>query len=119
MATFGGQMTCKLTDGTVIRIRGDFTRRPSNITAATITNQDGTIDKTVTPRPYGFGLTAVNDGQNWNKLLLETGINATVINETTGKTELFSNGQFTGEPEIANDGAVTGLTFDSTHYRVV
>lgn len=120
MATFGGVMSFKLSNGTPMKIRGDFTERPSNITAATVTNQDGSIDKTVTTRPYGFGATFVDEGQDFNALMLETGINATVVEESTGKTRLYSGGQFSGEPEInRTDGAVTGLTFDASQRQVV
>ncbi len=118
--TFGGVMSFKLSNGTQMRIRGDFTERPSNITAATVTNQDGSIDKTLTPRPYGFGATFVDEGQDFDALLLETGINATIVEENTGKTRLYSGGQFSGEPEISRaDGAVTGLTFDAPQRRVL
>jgi hypothetical protein len=120
MATFGGVMSFKLSNGTPMKIRGDFTERPSNITAATVTNQDGSIDKTVTPRPYGFSATFTDDGQDFNALLLETDINATIVEESTGKTRLYSGGQFSGEVSIDRmTGAVTGLEFDAPQRRVV
>ncbi|SCM73373.1 conserved hypothetical protein [uncultured Pleomorphomonas sp.] len=120
MATFGGVMSFRLSNGTQMRIRGDFTERPSNITAATVTNQDGSIDKTITPRPYGFSATFVDEGQDFDDLLLETGINATVVEENTGKTRLYSGGQFSGEVSIdRSNGAVTGLEFDAPNRQVV
>lgn len=120
MATFGGVMSLKLSNGTPMKIRGEFTERPSNVTAATVVNGDGSFDKTLTPRPFGFSATFVDEGQDFSALLIETGINATVVEENTRKTRLYSGGQFSGEPEINQmDGAVTGLTFDAAQRKVV
>jgi hypothetical protein len=115
---FGGLMHLTLSGGRRMTIRGSFEERPSNVVAETVTNQDGSLDKTVTLRPFGFTFTGRDEGQSFNDLLLEENVNATLVEEHNGRTILYTAGMFSGEVSINRmNGEVSGLSFDARHRR--
>lgn len=117
---FGGEMSFRTSTGARMAIRGEFTMESSRYNNAVVTNQDGSNTKTVGLKPYRMACTFERKtGVNFDNLLKEIGINATVVERYAGRTHLLTRGFFEGTPtEDRATGAVTGLTFVADLYRL-
>lgn len=118
--SFGGQMLLTLGDGRRVKVRGDFNIDPTDVTVSTEKNTDRTHARVLTLRNYkcemALELDASVDAQD---LILFEG-NLTIVEAHTGRTHLFSDGGFTGEPKTDQmTGKTTGLSFESNVYRRV
>ena len=118
---FGGTMHLTFSGGRRLTIRSDFEERLSGVSAETITNQDRSLDKTISLQPYGFSATfRIPDDLDLDALLLEEAIDATLVEEHTGRTILYTDGMFSGAPSgNRQSGAMTSLSFDCRQRREV
>jgi len=121
MAQFGGEMQFRLSTGTRLKMRGDFNTEPSRYENETVTNQDGSNSKTVTLKPYRVSCTFEDKANiDYDALLREHGINATVVEDYTSTRHLYTGGFFEGTPEVDRlTGEVSGLMFVSDKYQKV
>lgn len=122
MATdnFGGHMSVKLSDGTpiVMRAEGDFTIEGTTLSAEAVTNQNGTIDRTLAPKPAKMMCDFKDNNLPVQALMEKTGLNLTVVERVSGVTHLFTDGFFTGTPAAnRKTGTITGLVFEAARYR--
>lgn len=116
---FGGETRLVLNNGRRITLRGDFTLMPGNAEAEAITNQDGSLSQSVTLTAPSFEVSFEDSGGvDWDDLIRQTGINATVTEDYPGVIHTFTNGFFTGRAEVdRKTGEVTGLVFNAQVYR--
>ena len=118
---FGGLMSFETSTGVKMKIRGDFTMESSRLNNEVVTNQDGSNTKTIGLKPYRLACTFERKtGVDFDSLLLENGINVTVVETHAKRRHLLTAGFFEGTPsEDRNTGAVTGLNFVSDKYRQI
>lgn len=118
--SFGGQMLLTLGDGRRVKVKGDFKRAATNVTVASEKNLDGSHARVLTLRNYKCEMTLeLERSVTAQDLILYEG-NLTIVEAHTGRTHLFSDGGFTGEPETDQmTGKTTGLSFESNDYRQV
>ncbi|EFL88288.1 phage tail tube protein [Ahrensia sp. R2A130] len=120
MDKFGGEMDFRMGDGSKLTLRGAFTNMPSNFTSESVTNQDGSVDKVGELKPFKAEVTFKDTpGTDWNRLVREVNLEATLAEEYTGVVHSWTGAHFEGEPSIDRaNGEVSGLTFASPSYRV-
>jgi len=118
---FGGEMSFTTSTGVKMAIRGEFTMESSRYNNEVVTNQDGSNTKTVGLKPYRMACVFERKtGVDFDALLKEVGINATIVERYTKRRHLQTGGFFEGTPtEDRATGAVTGLTFVSDKYRQI
>ena len=116
---FGGEMSFTTSTNVRMAIRGEFTMESSRYNNEVVTNQDGSNTKTVGLKPYRMACVFERKtGVDFDALLKEVGINATIVERYAKRTHLLTRGFFEGTPtEDRATGAVTGLTFVSDKYR--
>ena len=114
---FGGRMVVRLSTGTVMSLRGTFNVNVAGMSTDTITNQDGSIDRTATPMPYRAEISIRDDNVDLNALMTSPRGNVTIIEDFTGVTHYFTNAFFSGDPQSNRlNGEMTGLTINSEQY---
>jgi len=126
MHTAGGRVST-LINGVPYSARGEVTLDPSNMEVEGAANQDGSVYRTVRPKPRQATLTfdRLVDQQGrplkWSEnIMLLTNIPVTFIEQDTGITHVLSNAFFTGKPEHNTaTGEVTGLGIAAERYETV
>lgn len=116
----GGRMILTLGDGRRVKIKGDFKINPSSTSVSTEKNLDGSFTKIIDPRNYKAEMTLELPPDVTADDLLAFDGNLTIEEAHTGRTHLFSDGCFVGEPTTDQKNLSTsGLSFESTIYRVI
>jgi hypothetical protein len=117
---FGGRITFDFSGQKIPAAEGEFVINPSLYKKEMKTNQDGSSAVLLTPKQPGCKLKLRNKaGVNWQTLMQQTG-NATITEQDNGRTHLFTNCTFTGEPEInLSTGEVDGLMIEGGTYQEV
>jgi hypothetical protein len=103
--------------GIVYRARGEVHINTAKLSGTVGTNQDGSIYKTMVPKPVSmecsFDRLIDNQGRRmkWDAaMLLQNNISVTVVEMDTQRTHLVTNATFVGEPvENLTTGEVTGV----------
>jgi hypothetical protein len=121
MAQFGGEMQFRLSTGERLKMRGEFSVEASRYENSVVTNQDGSNSKNVALKPYRLSCTFEDKAAaDYDALLREHGVNATVVEDYTSTRHLFTGGFFEGTPEVDRiTGEVSGLMFVSDTYQKV
>jgi hypothetical protein len=116
----GGRMILTLGDGRRVKIKGDFKIDPSSTGVTTEKNLDGSFTRIISPRNYKADMTLeLPPGVTADDLLAFEG-NLTVEEAHTGRTHLFTDGCFVGEPSTDQKNLSTsGLSFESVDYRMI
>lgn len=126
MHTAGGRVSTVI-DGVSYSARGEITLDVSAMEVETGANQDGSVYRTVRPKPRNATITFDRfvdlDGQAlaWSdNIMLQTRLAFTFIEQDTNVTHLLTDGCFTGKPEhnLAT-GEVTGLGISATKYKQI
>ena len=118
MADFGGEMRLSI-GGVPVVMRGTFQLDPTNVTAADITNMNGSVSRNFKPDAYGADLKEVEDsnGLDWNSILRSAPQPIVIVEELTGVTHQFGNAVVVGKPIIDREtGGVTGLQIRAPSY---
>lgn len=126
MHTSGGRVSIVI-NGLSYSARGELKLNPSRLQADVGTNQDGTLYKTIKPKPAMAECTFdrfvdVNGVPlKWDdKLLLLNNIPATFVEQDTGVTHLLTNATFVGEPGLnTGTGEVDGLKIAAEKYETI
>jgi hypothetical protein len=126
MHTSGGRVSINI-NGLSYSARGEIKINPSGLTADVGTNQDGTLYKTIKPKPISAECTFdrfvdVNGTPlKWNKdLMLLNNIPITFTEQDTGKQQLLTNGTFVGDPQIdLSTGEVSGVSLAAEKYEEI
>lgn len=114
---FGGRMVVRLSNGTVMSLRGTFNVNTAGMSTDVITNQDGSVDRTVTPMPFRAELNIRDDDADLNALMIAPRGNVTITEDHTGVTHFYTNAFFSGDPQSNRlTGEITGLTINSEQY---
>ena len=94
---------------------------PSSIEAEQMTNQDGTVQRTVKPKPFRVNLT-IRDrkGLDINELMESCGFDCTVQEKDMGRRVLLTNAFVEGTPtRNTENGEISGIQIVSSQYKVV
>lgn len=114
---FGGFMTFRLSTGERFAIRGNINGEPVNFDAESVTNQNGSLSRTLTPKPYKIEVT-LERHKDLAKVYRARGFNVSIRETQTGVTHLASKCFFEGTMQENHlTGEVTGLTLVAEQYR--
>ncbi|MBB4590170.1 MULTISPECIES: phage tail tube protein [Rhizobium] len=114
---FGGRMVVRLSDGTVMSLRGTFNVNTAGMSTETVTNQDGSVDRTATPQPYRAELSIRDDNADLNALMTAPRASVTITEDFSGVIHYYTNAFFSGDPQSNRmTGEITGLTINSEQY---
>jgi hypothetical protein len=115
---FGGRMVVRLSDGTVMSLRGTFNVNTAGQSNEVITNQDGSSDRVGTPMPYRATAVFRDDNIDLGALMRAPRLNVTITEEFSGVTHYYTNAFFTGDPESNRlNGELSNLTINSEQYN--
>lgn len=126
MHTSGGRVSMVI-GGVAYSARGEITLDPSGISVEAGVNQDGTIYRTVRPKPRTAEMTfdrlvdAAGRPLKWDEtVMMLTNIGGTFVEQDTGLTHLLSGGFFTGSPQQNTaTGEVSGVGFAAEKYETI
>ena len=115
---FGGKIIVTSSRGYKLSLRGTINVNPSQQSNEALTNQDGSVDRIITPAAPGAELTFRDEGGDWQARLDGPRENLTIVEEKTGVTHLFTGAFWTGRPTINRvNGEVTGVQIVADYYR--
>ncbi|HWL06726.1 MAG TPA: phage tail tube protein [Xanthobacteraceae bacterium] len=122
----GGRVAITV-NGIVYRARGEVSISTAKMTGSVGTNQDGSVYKTMTPKPVSvecsFDRLVDNNGRRvkWDQtMLLANNIGVVVVEMDTGRQHLITNATFVGDPvENVTTGEVTGVSLAGESYEVI
>lgn len=126
MHTAGGRVSMVI-NGIVYSARGEITLNKSGVQVSVGTNQDGSLYKTIAPKPktakFSFDRFSSANGQVLRideNVMLMNNLGATFIEQDTKLTHLLTNGTFVGDPEenLAT-GEVSGVEFAAETYETI
>jgi hypothetical protein len=115
---FGGLVTFQFGSLVIPPSDGQFVLDPSLFTVAVKTNQDGSAAYELTPKQPGCDIKLRNVGDvDWQAILLQIG-NVTIVEETNGRTHLFTGTRLTGTARVnISTGEVDGLKVEGGSYQ--
>ncbi len=115
---FGGKMTVTSSLGYRLSLRGTLNVMPSGGSNEAVTNQDGSVDRIMTPQGREADLTIRDDGFDWDARLTGERENITIVEEQTGVTHLFTSAFWTGRPSTNRlNGELSGVRIIADYYR--
>lgn len=120
MATFGGEMRFTY-NGQPLTLRGAIKTMPNRFSAEKVTNQDGSVSRTLRPEAYDCEM-VFEDGANlnWDTIMLSGPFNISIIEDQTNVIHQFTGANFFGRASVDRaTGEVSGLTVSSAAYRKV
>ena len=126
MHTAGGRVSIVI-NGIRYSARGEVTLSRSGVSVAVGTNQDGTLYKTVAPKPKTAKCTFDRfidaNGRKLafdTNLMLQDNLAATFVEQDTGVTHMLTKGTFVGEitDNLAN-GEADGVEFAAEEHRTI
>lgn len=115
---FGGRMTLRFSNGTLIALRATVNEVPTRMTVSAVTNQDGSLDRTGEMKPGTTEISFADYGHNYDQLISGDRFNATLIEEFSGEAHYYTNAFLSGDPSVNRlTGEVTGLTLNYEQYN--
>lgn len=115
---FGGKITVTSSRGYKLSLRGAITVSGAHQSNDAVTNQDGRVDRIITPDAPSAELTFADDGLNWDAILKGDRENLTIVEEKTGVTHLFTGAFWVGKPSSNRiNGEMTALTIRADAYQ--
>jgi hypothetical protein len=114
---FGGKIAVKLSTGSTLSLRGTLNMNPSRNSIDAVTNQDGSVDRTATPKPSTFEINFADRGLNLDKLMRSDRFNVTFDEDFTNVTHYFTRCFLTGDPQVNRiTGEVSGISGAAESY---
>jgi hypothetical protein len=116
MSDFGGIVKFRLPTGQNLSVRGSLTYNPAKMSAESVVNHDGSIDRTFTPMGYRFALSLKGKDTSGNPvdfdaLLALDKVDFTFLHDTEAVDRSFSRASLIGDASIDGlTGEVSGLT---------
>lgn len=115
---YGGKCTMRLSDGTRFTLRASVKHMNSGQSADSITNQDGSLDRTVALTARRSEITFADKGLDYEALMKSDRFNVTFVEDFTGVTHIYNSAFMVGEPTVDRaNGEVTGLTIHGETYH--
>ncbi|WP_313194604.1 phage tail tube protein [Shinella zoogloeoides] len=115
---FGGVIRMRLSTGDLIPLRGTLNMSTAGVSTEAVTNQDGSVDRTMTPTPRRAEITFADRGLDHDQIMKSDRFNVTFIEENTGVTHYFTRAFLVGEPmKNRITGEVTGISIAAEAYR--
>ncbi|QRM55147.1 phage tail tube protein [Sinorhizobium sp. BG8] len=115
---FGGIVRMKLSNGEQISLRGTLNMNTAGVSSESITNQDGSVDRVMTPRARTAEFSFADRGLDLDALMKADRFNVTFIEDTTGVTHFFTSAVVVGDPQKNRlNGEVTGVSIAAEGYR--
>lgn len=120
MDTKGGRFTLEI-NGRSFSGRGEAKIKPARAVPEVGVNMDSTAYRTVKPTLAGLDLSFDRGvGLLWTEDMMLQSINVTFVEKDAGRTHLYTNASWSGEPEINTaTGEVTGLSIQTDRYQVL
>jgi hypothetical protein len=107
---YGGRMSINGSTGYRMSPRGTINVSAAHSSVEAITNQDGNVDRVITPAAPTAEVVFVDDGHDFDALLNADRHNITIVEEKTNVTHLFTRAFWTGRPASNRlNGEVTAL----------
>lgn len=97
---FGGIMRVSTSRGYNFSLRGNLKINKARSSNDAVTNQDGSVDRTMTPKAPSAEITFRDDDFDFDAILSGDRENITIVEEQTGKTHLFTGAFWTGGPSV-------------------
>ena len=114
---FGGRITVSSSLGYKLSLRGTINVTGTRQSNESITNQNGSTDRIMTPVAPGAELTFADDGGDWNTRMDGPRQNLTIIEEQNGVQHLFTGAFWTGRPSQNRvNGEVSGVQIVADAY---
>jgi len=114
---FGGLISIKGSIGYSLSLRGTINVSAAHSSNEAVTNQDGRVDRIMTPTAPTAEITFADDGINIDRLLNADRHNVTIIEQKTGVTHMFTNAFWVGMPSSNRiNGEMTGLSITADSY---
>lgn len=115
---FGGKITLEFAGIKLVQCEADFVVDPAYFEKSAKANQDGSAAYMLKPKLPGIDIKPRDSSDiDWNAMMLKHG-NATVVEETTGRTHFLTGCQLTGTPKPnLSNGEVDGLRLEGGVYR--
>lgn len=115
---FGGKMTVTSSRGYKLALRGTINVLGTGSSNESITNQNGSVDRIMTPMARSAEITFRDDGDDWNDRLNGPRENITIVEEKTGVTHLFTGAFWSGRPSVNRlNGEMTGMQIVADSYQ--
>lgn len=115
---FGGEMRLRLADGTNLTMRGTFTLGPSGVSVEQVTNQDHSVSRTATLKPWTAEVTLEDSGADVNALMRAERQDIYITEDWTSIGHVFMNAFFAGDAAIDRaTGEWTGLVINGDGYQ--
>ena len=115
---FGGKITVTSSRGYKLSLRGTLNVSGASQSNEAITNQDGRVDRIITPDAPSVELNFADDGLDWSTILNADRENLTIVEEKTGVTHLCTNAFWTGKPSANRiNGEMTSVTIRPESYQ--
>lgn len=122
MHTAGGRVSIVI-KGRSYSGRGEITIEPSSVEITAEANQDGSVYKTVKPKPFKAAMTfdrfmtPTGEYLKWDAALMLEEFAANFIEDDTNLTHIFTKAGFTGNPSInLATGEVSGVEIAGSGY---
>lgn len=117
---YGGRMRITSSLDYAFSPRGTINVSGAHSSNEAITNQDGSVDRVVTPSAPTGEVVVADDGYDYDSLLNYPRHNITIVEEKTGVTHLFTKAFWTGKPSSNRlNGELTQLGIVAQFYRRV
>lgn len=115
---FGGRITVAGSTGYRLSLRGTVNILGAHQSNDAVTNQDGSVDRIITPDAPGAEVVFADDGINYDQLLNADRHNITIVEEKTGVTHMFTSAFWTGKPSANRiNGELSQLGIRADSYR--
>jgi Phage tail tube protein len=115
---FGGKITVSSSRGYKLSLCGTLAVKGAHQSNDKVTNQDGSVDRLITPDAPSADLSFRDDGHDADMMLNGDRENITIVEEKTGVTHLFTDAFWTGKPNSNRiNGEMTELTIAASYYR--
>ncbi len=118
---FGGIISISIDGVRLPPTEADITIEPTNIEVEAKANQDGSPCYSSKPKLYKIDV-KFRETSNivWQEAFLRSAIDATISEETNGRTHIMTKGRFTGKPSSnLSDGTVDGVTIEGPRYQKI
>ena len=118
---FGGRITLQIGALRVRPTEADIKLKTSQVSVEAKANQDGSACYMVKPMLVAAEITFRRPaGINWTPTMLLCAVNATIVEEDSSRTHLFTGARITGKPTVnLSSGEVSGLKIEGSRYHVV
>jgi hypothetical protein len=115
---FGGNITFTFGNQTFVIADAEIKLSPATFEVSSKANQDGSAAYELKPELVGAEIEFRNVGDvNWAAITQLVG-NATIVEQTNGRTHLFTGTRLIGKPDVnLSTGAVAGLKISGGTYQ--